>query len=283
VAEARSDFGGYRVYRVTTNPDTTRMVLIRRFSRQAGDERTWNFSVVDAGTLDFLCKPTPTSTPQIVHDSVVTFVDPDSNGNYVKLSCRDENNQLRPGCQQFGDSIFVLIPPPGPHDGFRTWYAITYEARNLTSDGNYEDMFVPDTLGLIGPCTNPADRSTCPNLNNKCYNMIAEPVEPTGGPTPNLERIGVVPNPYRANENWEQPGSNEIHFINLPQEATIMIYTISGDLVTRLEHNDTVRDFARWDLKNQEGRDVASGIYMFRVEARAPQPFSYQDRFIVIR
>lgn len=35
-AEARTDFGGYRIYRVTNSPDSTRMVLIRRFSRQGG-------------------------------------------------------------------------------------------------------------------------------------------------------------------------------------------------------------------------------------------------------
>jgi len=41
-----------------------------------------------------------------------------------------------------------------------------------------------------------------------------------------------------------------------------------------------VRDFERWDLKNQRGRNVASGIYMYRVESDA---FEFQDRFIVIR
>src|SRR5436309_4501252 len=82
--EARKDFGGYRIYRVVnfTGPsDSTKMVLIRRFSRQVGDERTWNFSVVDTSTLEFKCKG------QVVTDSIVTFVDPDSSGNYEKV-CR---------------------------------------------------------------------------------------------------------------------------------------------------------------------------------------------------
>jgi hypothetical protein len=276
-AETRPDFGGYRVYRVTVTPDTTKMVLLRRYSRQAGDERTWNFSLVDTSNhaaLPYRCRG------QIVNDSVVTFVDPDSSGNFVKISCRDDHGQLRPGCAQLGDSIFVLLPPAGPHDGFRTWYTVTYEARNQTSDANYDDLFVPDTLGILGPCRTPGSPLTCPNLNSKCYNMIAEPVEPTGGPTANLERVGVVPNPFRASERWDLPTGNEIHFINLPEQATILIYTSSGDLVTRIEHRDPARDFARWDLKNDDGRDVASGIYMFRVVADA---FTFQDRFVVIR
>lgn len=286
--EARRDFGGYRVYRVTVTPDTTKLMLIRRFSRQAGDERTWNFSVVDTtdrSTLPFRCRgllpPTaPLSSWSIVHDSVVTFVDPDSNGNYVKISCRDDRGQIRPGCHALGDSIFVLVPPPGPHDGFRTWYAVTYEARNQTSDAGYEDLFVPDTLGILGPCATPGNPQTCPNLNSKCYNMIESPVEPTAGPTADLERVGVVPNPFRARERWDLPGGNEVHFINLPAQATILIYTVSGDLVRQLEHRDLVRDFARWDLKNQDGRDVSSGIYMYRIVA---DTFTYQDRLIVIR
>ena len=61
----------------------------------------------------------------------------------------------------------------------------------------------------------------------------------------------------------------------------IRIYTVvgrSGDASST--HDDPVRDFERWDLKNQDGQDVASGIYMFRVESDL---FRFQDRFIVIR
>ena len=90
----------------------------------------------------------------------------------------------------------------------------------------------------------------------------------------------MVPNPYRGQEAWDQPGQNEVHFINLPPNAKIRIYTASGDLVATIDHNDTVRDFARWNLKNANGQDVASGIYMYRVEA---QQFEFQHRFVVIR
>lgn len=274
-AEARADFGGYRIYRSIGTPDTSQMVLIRRFSRNVGDERTWNYSVVDSNTLEFRCQG------KVAGDSIVTFVDPDSNGNFVKI-CRRVDNAGR--CLSRGDSIFVLIPPPGPHDGFRIWYSITYEARNIR-DNDYADMFVPgsfDTSGNYSRCGTVGDSTTCPrlNLNNKAVNRISMPVEVTGGPTTNLERIGVVPNPFRAQEAWDQPGGHEIHFINLPPKATIKIYTVSGDLVAKLLHDDPVHDFERWDLKNQSGRDVASGIYMYRVESAA---LSFQNRFIVVR
>ena len=113
----------------------------------------------------------------------------------------------------------------------------------------------------------PGVPETCPNLNSKLANMIAEPVEPTAGPTANLQTVAVVPNPFRGRESWDRPDGNEVHFINLPAQARIRIYTVAGDLVRELNHNDPVRDFERWDLKNANGRDVASGIYMYRVEA----------------
>src|SRR5262245_20443333 len=44
--EDRADFGGYRIYRMTNSPDSSRAVLIRRFSLNAGSELTWSASRV---------------------------------------------------------------------------------------------------------------------------------------------------------------------------------------------------------------------------------------------
>lgn len=96
----------------------------------------------------------------------------------------------------------------------------------------------------------------------------------------NLERVGVVPNPYRGRAPWDPQGGNEVHFTNLPVRSTIKIYTIAGDLVRTLQHSDRVRDFERWDLTNQDGQSVASGIYMYRVESGT---FTFQSRLVVIR
>jgi hypothetical protein len=258
-AEARPDFGGYRIYRVVGRRDTSNMVLIRRFSLQRGDSTLlWHLSQINAGT------PLP--------DRIATFIDPDSSGAFVK-QCRLLNEQGL--CASPGDSVFRLIAPPGPHDGFRTWYTITYEARNIT-DNDYLDLFIPD----LANCVNPSIPSQCPNLNRKETNLTVDPIEPTPGPTADLERVAVVPNPFRANEAWDAPGGNEVHFINLPSSARIRIYTLAGDLVRELSHNDPVRDFERWDLKNESGRNVSSGVYVYRVESQA---FSFQDRFVVIR
>ena len=261
VAEARPDFAGYRIYRVFNSPDTSRMVLVRRFSINAtptgqGDALfMWHFRPIDS------------TTP--LENRVATFVDPDSSGTFFKRCRRDTSGR----CYSPGDSVIALIPPPGPHNGFRTWYAITYEQLNINS-ADYLDLFIPDTLNCIN-----TDKRTCPNLNHKARNLTG-PVEATPGPTENLLAVSVVPNPFRAAEAWDLNGGNEVHFINLPRQARILIYTVAGDLVAELTHDDAVNDFRRWDLKNGAGQDVASGIYMYRVVSEA---FTFQDRFIVIR
>src|SRR5262249_39681058 len=158
---------GYRVYRVTgrVDPatglaDTARMVLLRRYSVNQDSLLNWHFSRVDPLTLQYKCNN------KVVNDSVITFVDPDSSGAYFKVGRRtDPPGDPKGRCLSPGDSVFKLIIPPGPHDGFRTWYTVTYEARNLI-DNNYEDLFLADTTAVIGPCFG-ARPDSCYNLNNK--------------------------------------------------------------------------------------------------------------------
>ena len=256
VLEARGDFGGYRIYRVFNDPDTTRMQLVRRFSVNGSDSLfMWHFPPINE------------STP--VSQRIATYIDPDSSGAFFKQCRRDTAGR----CYSPGDSVIVLLAPPGPHDGFRTWFAITIEQRNQASS-DFGDLFLNDAIA----CRN-VDRATCPNLNGKSRNL-AGPVTATSGPKSDLLHVAVVPNPFRGAEAWDQTGSNEVHFINLPPQAKISIYTVAGDLVVVLNHSDTVHDFERWNLKNGRGKDVSSGIYMYRVEATN---FSLQDRFVVIR
>jgi hypothetical protein len=269
-AESRPDFGGYRIYRMVNSPDSSRAVLVRRYSLN-DTLLTWHFSRVDSLTAQFRC----TGCPSEASDSIVTFVDPDSLGSFQKV-CRRQDQYGR--CASPGDSVMKLIAPPGPHDGFLTWYSVTYEKKD-TTDPDREDLFVPDTLDNWARCGQAGVRGTCPNLNNKLRNLIG-PFEPTGGPTADLEQVRVVPNPYRGSESWDQPNQSELHFINLPAQSTIKIFTVAGDLVRTLQHSDPVRDFERWDLKNDSQQDVSSGIYIYRVDAAN---FQFRNRFIVIR
>jgi hypothetical protein len=110
--------------------------------------------------------------------------------------------------------------------------------------------------------------------------------------------VRVVPNPYRADVDYTQafqfgnsqtgmrwenqddgtlqwyPGTDRrIEFMNLPEQCLIRIYTVAGDLVQILPHNQE-GDRSRWnslysehwDLNTRNFQQAASGLYYFSVE-----------------
>ena len=58
-------------------------------------------------------------------------------------------------------------------------------------------------------------------------------------------------------------------FSNLPSsgQTTVRIYAVDGTLVRLLEHNDT-GSTTTWDLNNEFGLPVASGMYFAHVDAK---------------
>lgn len=81
-----------------------------------------------------------------------------------------------------------------------------------------------------------------------------------------IDMIQVAPNPYYGFQETEISRSNKfVSFNHLPEKATIRIFTIAGTMVAQIDKNDATQ-FARWDLANQYGYPVASGVYIIHVE-----------------
>ena len=77
--------------------------------------------------------------------------------------------------------------------------------------------------------------------------------------------VSVYPNPYYGFHELETSRKDKyVSFNHLPQQATIDIYTMGGTYVRQIEKDD-ISQFARWDLENQYGYPVASGLYIVRV------------------
>ena len=82
-----------------------------------------------------------------------------------------------------------------------------------------------------------------------------------------LDLINVVPNPYYGYSEYETSQlDNRIKITNLPKEAKIRIYTVSGTLIKTIKKSDDLTS-ADWDLKNDHGIPVASGLYIIHVDA----------------
>ena len=92
-----------------------------------------------------------------------------------------------------------------------------------------------------------------------------------------LDTIKVVPNPYKASSRFnETPDSRKIRFTHLPKKCQISIYTITGEIVTTFQHDEEFDGNEWWNLRtgnNQDGPEVAPGLYIFVIEFPEEQEY----------
>ncbi|MFC1550107.1 hypothetical protein ACFL46_02305 [Candidatus Neomarinimicrobiota bacterium] len=80
-----------------------------------------------------------------------------------------------------------------------------------------------------------------------------------------VDMINVFPNPYYGTHELEVIRSNKyVTFNHLPQVAEIRIFNLGGNMVAQIEKDDETQ-YATWDLKNQFGYPVASGVYVMHI------------------
>ncbi len=96
------------------------------------------------------------------------------------------------------------------------------------------------------------------------------------------QEIKVVPNPFIVQAGWELSGNeSKIQFINLPSECKIHIFSLAGDRVKTLVHNDSATNYEFWDLLNNSNLKVSYGLYMFVVER--PDGGTTRGKFVILR
>lgn len=99
-----------------------------------------------------------------------------------------------------------------------------------------------------------------------------------------LDLINVVPNPYYAYSSYETGRiDNRVRITNLPNKCKIKIFTLNGTLVRTFDRDVSGQedisvtdnaDFVKakrlpyqdWDMKNQSGISVASGLYIIHID-----------------
>jgi hypothetical protein len=83
-----------------------------------------------------------------------------------------------------------------------------------------------------------------------------------------LDRVKVVPNPYYNSSGFDI-GQNDhrVRFQNLPDTCTIRIFNLGGELVATIDKATAARSYAEWDLLTMDHLPVASGVYLYLVEA----------------
>lgn len=128
-------------------------------------------------------------------------------------------------------------------------------------------------------------------------------------------RVSVFPNPYRGESSFDgrdatgalNPRRRVLWFVNLPQRATVKIFTLAGDLVRTYEHNAatyrgteaagispdaadlsqgrylvTGGSMVAFDLLSENRQEIATGLYLFSVEDRDTGD-TQQGKFLVLK
>ncbi len=155
---------------------------------------------------------------------------------------------------------------PGPFNGFAYYYALTW------FDAYLDPTTTPSRVTVF-------ERTT---VEEGIYPHIIYPSKKPRAQSPLLGNVKVVPNPYNPQGQFDQqafPGAPRVQFINLPRDAKVDIYTMAGDHVRSLKHEED-DDSLDWDLKNNDDKDVAPGIYLYYVEAGSE---TTTGRFVIIR
>ena len=111
----------------------------------------------------------------------------------------------------------------------------------------------------------------------------------------------VYPNPYKGQALWDgySSRSNMIWFRNLPNKAEIRIFSLAGDLVDIIVHNELYKgsDILNinsknkpimsggehaWDMITMHDQATSSGLYLFTVENKNTGEFK-EGKFLIIK
>jgi hypothetical protein len=180
-----------------------------------------------------------------------------------------------PKMMQNGDSVYFYADPDMPNGMIYT-YAVTAFDRGDTSLG----------IGRLENQIGKGKPSTTVYMANS-------------PPATDVSRVRVVPNPFMGSSSLNNPNPietnpwvNRVRFINLPPDAKISIFTLTGDLVRTIRTGDVVyvnRDvsitgnftgIAEWDLTTKNNQETVSGVYIYVVESSVG---TTTGKFVIMR
>ena len=97
---------------------------------------------------------------------------------------------------------------------------------------------------------------------------------------PDLSDAYVYPNPFKPNS----PGrfqAAKLTFKRLPAQTKIEIFSLTGKRVAELRKTDSAVDYYEWNVTNDDGQKLASGVYLYFMTS--PDGSKAKGKFAVIR
>jgi len=199
-------------------------------------------------------------------------------------------NQPYDGCQELRQ---LLQPTPVPLRKVSAIQDITWAALPLLLPGqemrSYQEGLIPEDVILKVRVDNPYQVAKgtgafegYPTYRFKLENKQASELTPSEVETA-LDMINVAPNPYFGFSEYETSQfTNTVKITNLPAKATITIYSLDGKFIRLYERDETgitpegvnravnqqqILPDLEWDLRNNKGIPIGSGVYLIHVAA----------------
>ena len=143
------------------------------------------------------------------------------------------------------------------------------DLRNNTNAGDDADYYRLGNNTVFNDTTTPNSLS----YSGKPLGMTVQDITASGnsmrfylrGVDPALPPMTVYPQPWKPGSGGSHDAAG-ITFANLPDEATVRIYTVAGELVREFSLTKADLNVKIWDGKNSAGRNAASGVYFANVK-----------------
>lgn len=248
-----SSVAGYTVFRRQENENE-----FRRLTENPLDVPNFTDTQITLGSeYTYLIRPVDSHGHPLPFDSREASIAPDlAPAPPDGLTAVLQENRVFVDWKRSSDPTTVGYVVYRNHTGQEPWTRINLVASDST---NYVDVDVYPgqvyfySISAMNSSGKQSDFSMAVN--------VAIPDDPLDQPRSDLERVIVVPNPYRIGTN-----GNPIEFRNLTRHATIRIFSSAGDLVKKIEHHDETPT-EKWDGRKTDGSLLVDGVYIYHVEA----------------
>ena len=180
-------------------------------------------------------------------------------------------------------------------DGFEYTYAVTaYDmgvsgaSETVGGDGTLSTTYIANPDEWANPKGYQSiETSRGTTVYDPNFVVIVPGYKSSTSPTEeSLKEITVVPNPYVAASNFNETAYlKKMLFTHLPAQCTINIYTITGEMVTSLTHDDPIDGKEWWDLRSINNQEVSPGLYIYTVEStdNSGKAIKHVGKFAIIR
>ena len=269
---------GYGLIVTGGNPDSSRSWTTRMIEYTQSDlevrSQDYEIRFTDNGSLAYSWGPAASSTASFSVPLEAWNVSGD-NPYQIKFQVNDVNKNQQ---WDYGENIFIANTPytsPQIGDTINASFPAVFPYVVVITNYPQDALNRPPQTGDIIQIESYRSYSQADIFS---FTFKPDTFDPENV---DLSQIRSVPNPYIVGAEWEElQNVHQIRFMFLPPVCTINIYTINGEKVRSIHHDNYSGDEI-WNLTNESNQAVAFGVYIYVVTT--PQGQKHIDKLAIIR